>query len=163
MPIYPDAEAIIKTNLALIEAGQRAPVRQIGRLTDVQHHQINCVRVSLNLPPLADPEVVYMGRHHYNSRSKDGYLIHDMWLQIEAALHASAMVNITSRLTSLQATVCRHDGYGNVVYDMAILELTQRKPRAELFSAIPKGDENKPGSKKAPSAETEGALCGDPG
>ena len=43
-------------------------------------------------------------------------------------------------MTALKNPVQRNDGYGNNVNDLGILELTQRKPRAELFSVIPKGD-----------------------
>ena len=48
--------------------------------------------------------------------------------------HATALINNTPR----------NDGYGNQVNDLAVLELTSRKPRAELYSVIPKGDDNKP-------------------
>lgn len=88
-----------------------------------------------------------MGRHHYTSRSADGYTIEDMIEQIKNSMspfaefhkdpkkpHATALINNTPR----------NDGYGNQVNDLAILELTSRKPRAELFSVIPKGDLNKP-------------------
>jgi len=44
------------------------------------------------------------------------------------------------------------------VLDRAIFECTQRKPRAELFSVIPKGDTRKPTTKKGPP---EASLSGD--
>ena len=43
-------------------------------------------------------------------------------------------------MTSLMASQPRDDGYGKQVRDHAVLELTARKPRVELFSVIPKGD-----------------------
>ncbi|TAM49722.1 MAG: hypothetical protein EPN57_25020 [Paraburkholderia sp.] len=43
-------------------------------------------------------------------------------------------------MTTVQSTVLRDDGYGAMVRDEAVLELYARKPRAELFSVIPKGD-----------------------
>jgi hypothetical protein len=50
----------------------------------------------------------------------------------------------TTNMTALEAGERRNDGYGNMVRDRAILELTQRKPRAELYSVMPKGDTIKP-------------------
>jgi hypothetical protein len=49
-----------------------------------------------------------------------------------------------TKMTALDSVARREDGYGNMVRDRAVLELTQRKPRAELYSVIPKGDTNKP-------------------
>ncbi|WP_293730808.1 hypothetical protein [uncultured Actinobacillus sp.] len=51
---------------------------------------------------------------------------------------------LSNRATALENPHQRHDGYGNLVNDRAILELTAKKPRAELFSVIPKGDSIKP-------------------
>lgn len=49
-----------------------------------------------------------------------------------------------THMTALRSTFGRDDGYGNEVFDEAIFELTARKPKAELYSIIPKGDRNKP-------------------
>ncbi|OAU96701.1 hypothetical protein AO385_0014 [Moraxella catarrhalis] len=51
---------------------------------------------------------------------------------------------MAQRMTAIQSITPRNDGYGNLVTDRAIFELTAKKPRAELFSVIPKGDNNKP-------------------
>lgn len=97
-----------------------------------------------------EQEIVFVGRHIYQSRSRDGYTIHDMWLQIESALSAASIVIAGPKMTTMQNQTHRGDGYGNAIRDMAVFELTARKPRAELFSVIPKGDDgNKPITKKA--------------
>ncbi|MFA9487035.1 hypothetical protein LU276_08525 [Moraxella haemolytica] len=44
----------------------------------------------------------------------------------------------------LKSTILRDDGYGNMVWDWAIFEMTAKQPKIELFSVIPKGDDNKP-------------------
>lgn len=147
MPLSPDSIEKIRANLEQLDNKERAPVINIGSLTEAQHRAINEHRASEGLPPLESPEVLYMGRHHYTSRSADGYTIEDMIEQIKSSMspfsefhkdpkkpHATALINNTPR----------NDGYGNQVNDLAILELTSRKPRAELFSVIPKGDLNKP-------------------
>lgn len=151
MPLDPDAIEKIRTNLELLAQKQRAPVISIGQLTAAQHEAINAHREREGLPPLESPDVLYLGRHHFTSRSADGYTIADMIEQVKSGLspgadfyrdpkkpHATALINTTPR----------DDGYGNQVNDLAILELTSRKPRAELFSVIPKNDNNKPNPNK---------------
>lgn len=141
MPVYADAETIVKENLQLIAEGKKAPVRAIGRLTDDQLREVNRVRAGFGLFPLEDGEILFMGRHHYESRCiKDSYTIHDAWLQIESALSATSEVLINAFQTTLQNTVERDDGYGHKVHDRGVLECTKRKPKAEIFSAMPRGD-----------------------
>lgn len=144
MPLYDTAEQDMKANLQAISSGQKPPIKPIGRLTQQQFADINAEREILKLPPLENPEVVYMGRHHYKSRSADGYSISDMYEQARSAMSENSEVHASARMTALENPTARADGYGNNVHDRAILELTQRKPRAELFSVIPKGDKNKP-------------------
>ena len=60
-------------------------------------------------------------------------------MQIVSALSADAVVMANVKTTALESATRREDGYGNMVRDRAVLELTQRKPRAELYSVIPKG------------------------
>ena len=81
-----------------------------------------------------------MGRHHYMSRIQQGYVVEDLLLQIEASLAEDAVPFLRGTMTALQSTRDRCDGYGNNVRDLAVFELSTRKPRAELFSVIPKGD-----------------------
>lgn len=45
----------------------------------------------------------------------------------------------------------RADRYGNLVKDRGIFEMTAKKPRAELFSVMPKGDNIKPINIKKPT------------
>lgn len=148
MPLYPDAEAKIKANLEEVKSGNRPKIVAIGKLTDTQLSDINAVRRGLNLHEIEDPEILYMGRHHYESRTKDGYSIEDMWLQIKSAMAETSVAISNLRMTTIQNSSARDDGYGNTVRDMAVLELSQRKPRAELYSAIPKGDHTPPKSKR---------------
>jgi hypothetical protein len=73
-----------------------------------------------------------------------------MAAQIESALSSAPVVFANPTMTRMDNLQARADGYGNRVHDRAIFECTQRKPRAELFSVIPKGDDQKPPKKKAP-------------
>ena len=52
-------------------------------------------------------------------------------------------------MTTLENPLGRADGYGNTVHDRAVFECTTKKPRAELFSVMPKGDSRKPIMKNA--------------
>lgn len=162
MPLFPDAEPLVRLNLSMIAAGLRPGFVVIGRLTNAQHAAINAGRLHQGLPILQNPEVLYLGRHHYTSRSRQGYGVDDMWLQIASALDATSTILITSRMTALQNPNRRDDGHGNMVNDRAILALTAHKPRAELFSVIPKGDKNGPVKTKASPVAGE-ASKGDPG
>lgn len=75
---------------------------------------------------------------------RPNYTTEDVIVQIVSALSADAVVMANVKTTALESATRREDGYGNMVRDRAVLELTQRKPRAELYSVIPKGDTNKP-------------------
>ena len=144
MPLAIEAIDHIRANLLTLSLGHRAPFITIGIFTMAQFTQINATRLSLGLHPLERNEIVFMGRHLYNSRSADNYTIDDMLAQIESALGDTAEVAMSKFMSCLQSTLPRADGYGNTVYDRAVFEMTARKPRAELFSVIPKGDLNKP-------------------
>ena len=144
-----------------LSAGERVPLIAIGTFTGKQFDDVNAARCVLGLHHLERREILYIGRHHHGSRSKDGYTCEDMFLQIQAALSEDAVVLATSHMTALNSSMMRANGYGNAVKDRAIFELTQRKPRAELFSAIPKGDPIKPNA-KGPTC-TVSPLGGDPG
>jgi hypothetical protein len=67
-----------------------------------------------------------------------------MVAQITSALAETALAVASPRMTSIKSTLLRQDGYGNEVLDEAIFELTARKPKAELYSIVPKGDRIKP-------------------
>ena len=145
MPLYETALYLIRGNLEEIQRGGKARAVPIGRLTIDQHDAVNAHRAAANLLPLGDPEVVLIGKHVYDSRIvRDNYTIEDVVAQIASALAADAVVMASAKMTALESVKRREDGYGNWVRDRAVLELTQRKPRAELYSIIPKGDTNKP-------------------
>jgi len=145
MPLYQDAKYLLRANLEAIERGERVRAVTVGELTEAQFVAINAYRSSSDLPKLENPEIVFLGKHLYKSRvTEDGYTIDDVIDQIANALAKTSVVHLNPKMSALKAAVPRADRYGNFVRDMAILELTQRKPRAELFSVIPKGDTNKP-------------------
>ena len=145
MPLYDNALYLVRGNLEEIQRGGKARAVPVGRLTDAQHEAVNAHRAAADLPPLQDPEVVFIGKHVYDSRIvRDNYTIEDVMGQIASALAADAVVMPNAKMTALESVTRREDRYGNVVRDRAVLELTQRKPRAELYSVIPKGDANKP-------------------
>lgn len=148
MPLHPSANQLIFDHLLALERGERVALIVVGMLTDAQLGQINFGREKLGLPNVESPEVVYLGRHHFESRSAQGYTCQDMAAQLESALADHAIAIVVPRGTTLQSTVPRADGYGNMVRDQAVLELTARKPRIEVFSVIPKGDHNAPKTTK---------------
>lgn len=140
MPLDPAKRAEIRQHLARIAAGERPKPIDIGQLTPAQFDAINVQRSRDGLPSLDSAVVVYSGRHHYSSRSADGYNIEDMILQLESGLAENSEVIATRKMTALQNKTGRDDGYGSYVKDQVVLELTARKPKAEAYSAIPKGD-----------------------
>ena len=145
MLLLPNAEALIRSNLEDVAQGRRAQAVVIGSFTVEQHAEINRVREAARLPLLENAEIVFLGSHVYRSRvERDGYTIDDVITQITAALATSSKVQLTARMTAMKSTIRRKDGYGNDVLDEAVFELTQRKPRAELYSVIPKGDKTLP-------------------
>jgi hypothetical protein len=150
LPLYANAEAIIRLRLTSLEPASKTLLQAIGEFTDQQFADINAVRRGLSLHEIGNKEIVFDGRHLYNSRQKDGYTIEDMCVQIVSALSASSLIFANPKMTCVQNPNYRVDGYGNKVRDRAVFELTQRKPRAELFSVIPKGDSFKPVTQKGP-------------
>lgn len=141
MPLYPDALQKIQTNLETIANGGRPKSVAIGQFTEAQFDAINNYRLSLGLFPLEQNEILYMGKHHYASRAlRDGYTISDMLQQIQSALSENSTAVMNQRMTAIENPQPRNDGYGSQVTDRAIFELTSKKPRAELFSTIPRGD-----------------------
>jgi len=140
MPLYQDAAELIREQLDRILHGHRVPLIAIGCLTQVQHKALREFRASRNLAGGESPEIVYLGKHHFQSRSVQGYTVDDMVLQIQAGLAHDAAPFLRGAMTSLWAVSERDDGYGKRVRDQAIFEMTARKPRVELYSVIPKGD-----------------------
>lgn len=145
MPLYDNAKYLIRANLEELDRGGRVRAVVIGTFTREQHEAINAHKASVGLPLLESPEIVFIGSHLYRSRvTRDGYTLEDVMLQIEYALADTALVLSSPKMTAIRSTVHRQDGYGNEVLDEAVFELTQRKPRAELYSVVPKGDKIKP-------------------
>ncbi|KGQ43085.1 MULTISPECIES: hypothetical protein [Pasteurellaceae] len=135
----------IRNNLEKIAKGQRVEFLTIGYFTQKQFDEINDYRNANGLPALLSKEIIYLGKHHFESRVvKDKYSIDDLIKQIESALKNDSEIEINSGRTGLRSTILRDDGYGNQVTDIAAFELTAKKPKAELYSVIPKGDVNKP-------------------
>lgn len=144
MPIYDGAVELIRVNLLTIQAGDRASLQRIGFLTDVQFAEVNRSRLAEGLHVLEQNEIVFIGKHLFQSRSRDGYTIDDMIDQIVSAMSSLSVVNISRAQSRIDNPQSRPDRYGNQVNDRGVFEMTQRKPRAELYSVMPKGDHNKP-------------------
>lgn len=151
MPLYADAEARIRFNLLKIESGERAPLTAIGSLTEIQFENLNIYRAKFDLHLLEQNEIILIGKHLYNSRVKDGYTIDDMIAQIVSALSPASVVDISATWSRIDNPNPRADGYGNFVHDRGVFEMTAKKPRAELFSVMPKGDNIKPINVKKPT------------
>jgi hypothetical protein len=144
VPLFVGAEELLRSSLVSIAQGARPPVREIGALTHEQFAEINKARVELGLHEIRENGIVFLGRHLFVSRSADGYTIDDMIEQIVSALDPASAVLVNSRMTAIQNVTVRNDRLGNQIRDRAIFEATVRKPRLELFSVIPKGDDIKP-------------------
>lgn len=144
VPLYDDALDRIRFNLTRIQAGERAPLTEIGYLTDLQFEQINISRAKFDLHLLEQNEIIITGRHLYNSRSRDGYTIDDIIDQIVSALSVNSIVDVTADWSRIDNPIPRPDRYGNTINDRGVFEMTAKKPRAELFSVIPRGDVFKP-------------------
>jgi hypothetical protein len=84
------------------------------------------------------------------AESRRTLTIDDVILQITSAFSVTSVIIHTKHMTGMRNTIKRSDGYGNEVLDEVVFELTQRKPRAELYSVIPKGDYLKARNKKKP-------------
>ncbi|WP_204526586.1 hypothetical protein [Cronobacter sakazakii] len=143
VPLYDNAKPTLRAHIEAIQRGEKVPVIVIGELTEEQFNEIRKMQLEKELPLLESKEILYLGKHNYNSRTKDGYCIEDIILQIESALSPDSIVNAT-RGTILENPHPRIDGYGNAVNDRAVLEMTSRRPKTELFSVMPKGDLIKP-------------------
>jgi len=116
----------------------------IGHFTGVQFAELNVQRRSVGLHLLEDNEILFIGRHLYESRSRDGYTREDMIAQIVSAISPTSVSFTSEIVTFTQNPNLRSDGYGNMVNDRAVFEMTKKKPKAELYSVMPKGDHNKP-------------------
>ena len=98
MTLRAEAAALIRANLEQIEAGRKAPLVEIGALTQEQLADINKHRAAQGLAPVI-AEVVFIGKHIYQSRiAKEGYTIEDVIDQISSAMHSDSLVLDTGNL-----------------------------------------------------------------
>jgi hypothetical protein len=142
MPLYPNAEQLIRGNIAVIKRGQKPRAVLIGYLTDAQMNDINAYRRTRNWEPIGK-DIVFIGSHVYESRVvNDGYSEDDLIAQIKSALSDTCKYIRTPKMTVLQNPTKRETGYGCSVRDELTLECSTRHPISELFSVVPRGDKN---------------------
>jgi len=151
MPLNADAERLIRANLEQVRDGTRPHLVAIGTLTDKQLAALNNERAKRNLPKVESGEVLFLGRHVYESRAgNDGYTIEDIVVQITTAMDGTSRCKSA---TAIESVTLRDDGYGNKVRDRGVFECTARRPRLELFSVVPGGDTNKPSDARSKRTE----------
>jgi hypothetical protein len=148
MPLVPEAERLIRGNLAVLKRGKKPKRVTIGHLTEKQVTDINTDRVNRGFIPLSG-EIYFVGTHLYDSRIvRDGYSDDDVWKMIQAAMSTTCRFINTTKMTVLQNPSHRDGGYGCTVRDELTLECTS-SPLAELYSVVPRGDRNhKPNATK---------------
>ncbi len=147
MPLLANAKDLILKNLLKVHHGRRAKPVVIGSLTDVQLAALNTERQQRGFKPMI-AELVFVGNHIYDSRVReDGYSFDDVIAQVYSAMHETAILSHSPKMSGLVSSAKRDDGYGNNVTDNGVLECSMRFPRPELYSVIPKGDYNKPPKK----------------
>jgi hypothetical protein len=106
-------------------------------LTDFQFEQMNLRRAALSLHLLEQNEIIFIGKHLFSSRAKDGYTIDDIIDQIVSALSDHSVVNISPTWSRIDNPTPRSDRYGNSVMDRGVFEMTAKKPRAEQLVPRP--------------------------
>ncbi|SRR6266481_1554875 len=159
MPLNKNAKNLILKNLLNIHRGRKAWPVVIGWLTDTQLFALNRERDRRGFPPMC-AHVVFVGNHIYDSRVKEnGYRFDDVIAQIESAMDETAVFREGPKMACLVSSKKRDDGYGNQVTDESVLECSTKFPRAELYSVIPKGDQNKP---QKNNTDHESAACVNP-
>ena len=139
MPLFDDATRLMRVNFEQIKKGIKARIVVIGCLTADQLAMLNAERAKQKLPAM-NAEVVFMGRHIYDSRiTRDGYTVDDVIAQITNAMDGNSTFHANPKMNALVSPTVRDDGYGNQVIDTAVFECTAKYPRPELYSVIPKG------------------------
>ncbi len=94
MPLYDNIKPTLRSHLEAIRRGDRVPVIVVGELTDEQFETIRELQGREGFSLLESKEILYLGKHNYNSRAKENYSIDDMILQIESALSADSIVSM---------------------------------------------------------------------
>lgn len=144
MPLYSNAEKVIREHLELVRAGQKPRRVTIGELSKGQLESLNAQREKAGLSPL-NGRIFFVGKHVYKRRILgDGYTVDDVIDQIRSAFSEASTAHLNPKLSSLKNPIARADRYGNQVRDEIVLECSAKHPNAELFSVIPKGDVKKP-------------------
>jgi hypothetical protein len=152
MPLNRDAEMLIRGNIAVIKRGKKPRPVIIGCLTDGQLKQINDFRRHHGFPEIVK-EILFVGTHLYKSRVEgDGYTVEEILSQIESALSTESRLIPSLKMTVIENPNLRCDGTSSRVKDQAVLECTGRHPHPELYSVIPKGDDNTRKQKSRPKA-----------
>jgi hypothetical protein len=160
MPLYDNAEQLIRGNLSVIKRGKKPNAVVVGYLTDVQMAAINTYRRSRSWEPI-ERDIVFVGTHIYDSRVvKDGYSEDDLIAQIKSALSATCKYIPTQKMTVLQNPTPRESGYGCWVKDELTLECSTRHPRSELYSVVPRGDRNHKPNKLREAAKAASLVEG---
>jgi hypothetical protein len=160
MPIYDNAERLIRGNIAVIKRGKKPRAVVVGYLTDVQMEAINTYRRSRYWEPI-ERDVVFVGTHVYQSRVvQDGYSEDDLIAQIKSAFSATCRYIPTQKMTVLQNPTPRESGYGCLVKDELTLECSARLPRSELYSVVPRGDRNHKPNKLREAAKAASLIDG---
>jgi hypothetical protein len=145
-----DALDRICEQLERIARGEPVLAFPIGTLSAEQLELVNKQRAALGFPAVPN-NLVFRGTHIYESRVvRNGYTIADVRLQIASAVHDSSLIHAEPRATFMQSALEREDGYGNRVFDRAVLGLSARSTRIEIYSVMPKGDIFKPRKQQAP-------------
>lgn len=140
MPLYSNAERLIRGCFSVIKRGKNPRRVAIGWLTDKQLSEINKHRAARAWAPVR-AEILFHGRHVYQSRiAQDGYTEDDVIAQIVSSMGAESEVKITPKMAVLRNPNRRNNGYGTLVNDEAVLECTSQHPNPILYSTIPKGD-----------------------
>jgi len=144
MPLYENAERLIRSNLSVVARGIRPRAVVIGELTDKQLADVNAQQRLRNLPEMNN-HIVFVGLHMHGSRCiRDYYTIDQILDQIKSAISERSKLIKTFNRTVIENPIKRDDGLGNWVNDKAVLECTAKFPSMELSSVIPRGDKNRP-------------------
>jgi len=144
MPLYTNAENVIREHLELVANGGRPHRVTIGELNASQLASLNADRVTRGFGPL-NGLVFFRGKHIYERRMLcDGYTVEDIIMQIRSAFSEHSVTNFNPKMSSLRNPIEWQDQYGNRVKDEVVLECFANHPRAEIYSVIPKGDKIKP-------------------
>jgi hypothetical protein len=140
MPLFASGLHKIRRNLLRVQSGQKPWIEKIGFFTPEQIDQINAARVAMGFPVLR-PEILFHGRHLYESRcTKDLYTIDQVLEQIVSAFSDASVVDPSPPSVVIRNPNKRLDHRGNLVNDEAVFECSGREPYADLYSVVPDGD-----------------------